>query len=154
MLFYESAKCMHGRPSPLKGRYYSSIFIHFLPADWPLTTQDAVYAVPPTWGAGKSGKQAAAANDAAAFPPLSIHGTGFKEYTCPHGWCTLSTNGAETVVLSGRASDEHEAEQAGAAAAAALGGEEGAAAEAGGAPPAAAAAWSWAAARARAFGEL
>ena len=31
MLFYESAKCMHGRPRPFKGKYYSSIFIHYLP---------------------------------------------------------------------------------------------------------------------------
>ena len=23
MLFYESAKCMHGRPRPLRGKYYS-----------------------------------------------------------------------------------------------------------------------------------
>lgn len=31
LLFYESAKCMHGRPRPFKGKYYSSIFIHYLP---------------------------------------------------------------------------------------------------------------------------
>ena len=29
MLFYESSKCMHGRPRKFKGRFYSSLFIHY-----------------------------------------------------------------------------------------------------------------------------
>lgn len=33
MLFYESAKCLHGRRSPLKGKYYGSIFVHYQPVD-------------------------------------------------------------------------------------------------------------------------
>ena len=31
MLFYESAKCLHGRPHPFVGEWYSSIFIHYVP---------------------------------------------------------------------------------------------------------------------------
>jgi hypothetical protein len=38
---------MHGRPQPLKGKYYSSIFIHYLPVDWTLTGRDSQYNVPP-----------------------------------------------------------------------------------------------------------
>ncbi len=39
MIFYESAKLLHGRPIPLKGSHYDNIFIHFRPArawnyDW------------------------------------------------------------------------------------------------------------------------
>jgi len=32
ILFYESSKCMHGRPKAFKGQWYSSIFIHYYPA--------------------------------------------------------------------------------------------------------------------------
>ena len=33
MLFYESAKCLHGRRSQLKGKNYGSIFVHYQPVD-------------------------------------------------------------------------------------------------------------------------
>lgn len=33
MLFYESAKCLHGRMTEFKGRYYGSIFVHYEPED-------------------------------------------------------------------------------------------------------------------------
>ncbi len=29
LMFYESAKCLHGRMTELRGRYYGSIFIHY-----------------------------------------------------------------------------------------------------------------------------
>ena len=29
MLFYESAKCLHGRMTELKGKYYGSLFVHY-----------------------------------------------------------------------------------------------------------------------------
>ena len=29
MLFYESAKCLHGRMSALKGKYYAGFFVHY-----------------------------------------------------------------------------------------------------------------------------
>jgi len=30
-LLYESARCMHGRPIPLRGKEYSNIFVHYRP---------------------------------------------------------------------------------------------------------------------------
>ena len=40
---------MHGRPRTFKGKYYASVFIHYVPAEWPLGIMDAQYAVPPHW---------------------------------------------------------------------------------------------------------
>ena len=34
MLFYESAKCLHGRMKTFKGKYYGSIFFHYRPKDY------------------------------------------------------------------------------------------------------------------------
>jgi len=35
MILYESAKCIHGRPIPLRGHSFANCFIHFKPAgDW------------------------------------------------------------------------------------------------------------------------
>ena len=31
IIFYESARLLHGRPDPLKGRSYANIFCHFSP---------------------------------------------------------------------------------------------------------------------------
>jgi hypothetical protein len=33
-LMYESARCLHSRPHPLQGRWYSNFFIHFRPQGW------------------------------------------------------------------------------------------------------------------------
>ncbi|CAM9380846.1 unnamed protein product, partial [Ectocarpus fasciculatus] len=53
MLFYESAKCLHGRMTEFKGKYYGSIFIHYTPvtkSDWPYNgLEDIINAVPPHW---------------------------------------------------------------------------------------------------------
>ena len=49
MLFYESAKCAHGRPRKMKGRWYSSLFMHYAPITWDMSTKvprDAVCDVP------------------------------------------------------------------------------------------------------------
>jgi len=40
---------MHGRPRPFKGKYYSSIFIHYLPVDWALTAMDSQFMVREKW---------------------------------------------------------------------------------------------------------
>ena len=34
MVFYESAKLIHGRPDPLDGDFYVSVFNHYKPIDW------------------------------------------------------------------------------------------------------------------------
>ena len=33
-LFYEGAFISHGRPLPLKGRYFANIYFHYAPIDW------------------------------------------------------------------------------------------------------------------------
>jgi hypothetical protein len=34
MILYESAKCEHGRMTPLKGDYFRNLFVHYKLADW------------------------------------------------------------------------------------------------------------------------
>lgn len=55
ILFYESARCLHGRMSALHGKYYGSLFLHYKPADeslWSFTNEDVINAVPPHWKDG------------------------------------------------------------------------------------------------------
>ena len=52
MLFYESAKCLHGRMSEFNGKYYGSIFLHYQPVDtniWNYSVEDVIANVPPHW---------------------------------------------------------------------------------------------------------
>merc|ERR1719235_1805846 len=51
MLFYESAKCVHGRPRPLKGKWYTSLFMHYRPIDWNMSVQDAIKIAEPEFTA-------------------------------------------------------------------------------------------------------
>ena len=45
---YESAKQFHARMTPMRGRHYGSLFIHYYPAhDWNWTMWDVHVAVPP-----------------------------------------------------------------------------------------------------------
>jgi len=34
LVFYESARLLHGRPHPLDGESYANIFVHYKPQDW------------------------------------------------------------------------------------------------------------------------
>lgn len=55
MLFYESAACLHGRRSKLKGKYYGSLFMHYQPVDqaiWDFSINDVIANVPPHWNEG------------------------------------------------------------------------------------------------------
>lgn len=55
MLHYESAKCLHGRMTSLKGKYYGSIFLHYMPVDrtiWNYSNEDVIANVPPHWRNG------------------------------------------------------------------------------------------------------
>lgn len=56
MLLYESARCPHGRPTPLRGDAYCSLFLHYRPVDWNVTTRSLV-------------DQAIAADDRELVPP-------------------------------------------------------------------------------------
>lgn len=52
MLFYESAKCLHGRMTAFNGKYYGSIFLHYQPVDksiWDFDVEQIIANVPPHW---------------------------------------------------------------------------------------------------------
>jgi len=83
-LFYESAKCVHGRPRPMKGRWYTSLFVHYKPLDWNLRTNDARKVIEPYWQRFK------AKPDKAKYHRLRLTGTGYYEPDCLHRWCHLS----------------------------------------------------------------
>jgi hypothetical protein len=83
ILFYESSKCLHGRPKQYIGSWYASVFVHYYPNDgWMDVDRDKEghYAVPPHW----DGHVAA---DKKTEQPLQILGTSFYEPNCPNGWC-------------------------------------------------------------------
>ena len=42
MLLYEGAAHAHGRPSPLRGRSFVNLFVHYRPVDWRWTTESLV----------------------------------------------------------------------------------------------------------------
>lgn len=53
MMFYESAKLLHGRRYPLKGKYFGSLFVHYAPAnDWMYDVPTVIANVPPHWREG------------------------------------------------------------------------------------------------------
>lgn len=89
MLFYESAKCMHGRPRPFRGRYYSSLFVHYRPVGWPLATIDSQYSVPPNWVEPPPAALGARFGEPAEMQLIS---TGHMEPSCEHGWCSLASS--------------------------------------------------------------
>lgn len=90
MLFYESSKCLHGRPRNFTGSWYSSIFVHYHPTNWDTQTRnlESNYAVPPDWRT-KVGKSVTPPppNDGGDLPRLQMMGTTYKEPDCPDLWC-------------------------------------------------------------------
>lgn len=82
LLFYESSKCMHGRPRPFKGSWYNSIFVHYHPENWQDEDHETGrhYAVPPHW------RQDITEPDE-TLNMLQMVGTGMKEPHCPDEWC-------------------------------------------------------------------
>lgn len=84
MLFYESSKCMHGRPKPFKGKWYSSIFVHFYPAEeWNQNqrTEEAHFAIPPEWDQVTKDP---------SVPQVVMAATAMTEPECEHMWCDLN----------------------------------------------------------------
>lgn len=73
MLFYESAKCMHGRPKTFHGKYYASLFIHYVPVNWPIRNEDAQYMVPSHWMDGIDGEMHRWRDSHSTGKVLSIH---------------------------------------------------------------------------------
>lgn len=81
ILFYESSKCLHGRPKAFNGSWYSSIFVHYFPTHgWNERDYhfEGHYAIPVGWNENVQEKVAT---------PLVMLGTSFKEPACPHDWC-------------------------------------------------------------------
>jgi hypothetical protein len=83
MLFYESSKCIHGRPRPFNGSWYTSIFVHYYPAEnWESGTRDLEthYAIPPEWATPSPGVDP-------EVDAIQMVSTSFTEPGCPDGWC-------------------------------------------------------------------
>lgn len=96
MLFYESAKCLHGRMKEFRGKYYGSIFLHYAPVDksiWNFTNEDVIANVPPHWnedlledkGSRWAGQGITVDSRAAAgVPPRIINGEFIHDRKSPH----------------------------------------------------------------------
>lgn len=85
MLFYESSKCMHGRPSKFNGAYYSSVFTHYYPVGWNDDGQlyNNLYArIPKSWN-DRSKKIKNATEHGIT------DGSSIVEPECEHEWCAL-----------------------------------------------------------------
>ena len=81
MLFYESSKCIHGRPRDFKGKWYSSIFVHYYPEGWDRNTRslESHYAIPAHWSEQYPPKE--------GLEDLVVVGTSLKEPECEDKWC-------------------------------------------------------------------
>jgi len=83
VLLYESSKCFHGRPRRFVGEWYTSLFIHFYPADWRkmYDNSEVHYRIPPNWNE--------------VLPPqpglekLVMAETSAYEPECEDTWCAL-----------------------------------------------------------------
>jgi len=92
MLFYESSKCMHGRPKKMRGGWYSSLFIHYHPEDWDANkvNMDNHYRIPSTWNSYTPRR-------AGGIEHLTGIESSFVESECEDQWCALKS----AVVSSG-----------------------------------------------------
>jgi hypothetical protein len=85
MLFYESSKCLHGRPKTFKGEFYSSLFIHYYPQDWDYNkiNLDTHFRIPPMdiWNYAKPRPENETVEE------LTLIENSYKELACPNSWC-------------------------------------------------------------------
>jgi hypothetical protein len=49
MVLYESATSFHSRLTPMRGRDYGSVFVHYKPVGWTWEPEDIIAAVTPDW---------------------------------------------------------------------------------------------------------
>lgn len=84
MLFYESSKCLHGRPRRMEGGWYSSVFTHYYPVDWEAYTvkMDQHFRVPPNWAEYEPRK-------VGGVELLRSAGAAVMEPECQDEWCAL-----------------------------------------------------------------
>ena len=87
MLFYESSKCVHGRPAKMEGEYYSSLFSHYYPTDWDTEkiSLDNHYRIPSTdvW------YKPVAREEGDYTDEMVYVGMSVKEPGCEDAWCGL-----------------------------------------------------------------
>ncbi|GAB5361688.1 hypothetical protein AAMO2058_000734100 [Amorphochlora amoebiformis] len=75
LLFYESAKLMHGRPSTYTGKWYTSVFLHYRPKKWNYRREYFGGMVPPDWdGSSELGYELADAQ----VPGVVYHDTSAR----------------------------------------------------------------------------
>lgn len=83
VLLYESSKCWHGRPRRMDGNWYTSVFVHYYPQNFPLDLEqfdlDVHHRVPPHWK-NKVGPQ---------LDSFQMVDTACLEPQCPDEWCAL-----------------------------------------------------------------
>ena len=93
MLFYESSKCLHGRPVKMKGEYYSSLYSHYSPKDYDLETvdSDAHYRIPPEsiWSEATAAAVVRKEERDDEIDELVSVDISVKEPGCEHSWCGL-----------------------------------------------------------------
>jgi hypothetical protein len=84
LVFYESSRILHGRPSVFRGSWYTSLFLHYMPInywkDHENPKNEMFYAIPPDWD-----KDTIPLDP--SLPALSVLGMGMEEPSCPGGWC-------------------------------------------------------------------
>ncbi len=68
MLLYESARLMHWRPGHFLGTYYSSLFIHYRPANWAWTPSIMNSLLPARWDRGTTNIRPPPTDKGDAFP--------------------------------------------------------------------------------------
>eukprot|EP00586_Coscinodiscus_wailesii_P006433 CAMPEP_0172489630 /NCGR_PEP_ID=MMETSP1066-20121228/19765_1 /TAXON_ID=671091 /ORGANISM="Coscinodiscus wailesii, Strain CCMP2513" /LENGTH=323 /DNA_ID=CAMNT_0013257631 /DNA_START=174 /DNA_END=1145 /DNA_ORIENTATION=+ len=100
LLFYESSKCLHGRPIAFHGSWYTSVFVHYYPLDWDTSTREleSHYGIPPHWDDVKACYRANGATSSGNnngemscqnVETLVMVGTSMKEPECTNNWCAL-----------------------------------------------------------------
>ena len=115
LLFYESTKCLHGRPVPLDGSWYTSLFLHYSPKDdWPFEEQAWApqYAIPDHWEDVLP--PSSSDYDGSSLPRLRMVDTAMIEPDCPYSWCAASDSLSATwegVTKQGVAISSHGSEQ-------------------------------------------
>jgi hypothetical protein len=86
VLMYESSKCLHGRPRPFDGEWYTSLFVHYYPTLLQAEEMelDTHYRVPPHWM--ESVITSPEEDD------FEIVSTFIRELNCPDEWCALENS--------------------------------------------------------------
>mmetsp|Transcript_35299 Transcript_35299/g.50079 ORF Transcript_35299/g.50079 Transcript_35299/m.50079 type:complete len:171 (-) Transcript_35299:239-751(-) len=93
MMFYESSKCIHGRPKKFVGSWYSSVFVHYHPKNWDRDGAELEnhYAIPAHWHTAEPKDP--------RLEELVMVGTSMLEPQCEHKWC--GTDPKKTVKWNG-----------------------------------------------------